>query len=64
AGAKKLRAVYIDTEGWMVFQNESQADAGKPLRLDAVRVGFTATSAGPAFPAPSAPAPRTTATGA
>ena len=40
AGAEQLRAVYIDTEGWMVFQNESQADAGKPLRLDAVRVGF------------------------
>ena len=40
AGAEELRAVYIDTEGWMIFQNESQADAGKPLRLDAVRVGF------------------------
>lgn len=35
-----IHAVFIDSEGWMIFQSETKEDSSRPLRLDAVRSGF------------------------
>lgn len=36
----KVRTLFIDKEGWMIFQGEESAEPESPLRLDDVRAGF------------------------
>ena len=35
-----MRVVFIDSDGWMIFQGETDPDDALPLRLDDVRAGF------------------------